>query len=83
MWSVNLTGGVALIFNICVLLTASVIILLGTWCIFNFFIWEVLLKWSFRFLKMYKLFVHFLIYRKRYFEWVKKYEGKIEEGAND
>jgi hypothetical protein len=79
----ELTGILAWVFNICVLVTSIAIILTGTWCILNFVVWEVLLRWALNFLKLYKVFVHFIMYRKRYFEWAKKYEGKIEEGSND
>ena len=79
----ELSGLLAWVFNICVLVTSIAIILTGTWCILNFVVWEVLLRWALNFLKLYKVFVHFIMYRKRYFEWAKKYEGKIEEGSND
>lgn len=80
---VHLTGALSWVFNICVLVTAISIMLAGTWCIINFILWEILIRWSLLYLKHYKLFVHFIMYRKRYLEWAKKYEGKTEPGAND
>lgn len=79
----ELSGSLSWVFNICVLGTSVIIILLGTWCVLNYFIWEILVRWAMQYLKLYKIFVHFIMYRRRYFEWAKKYEGKTEEGAND
>jgi len=79
----TLTGSLAWVFNLCVLITSAAVVLIGTWVVWEWFIWEVLIKSLLKSLRLYKIFVHFLMYRKRYFEWVKKYEGKIEEGAND
>lgn len=80
---VTLTGSLSWIFNFCVLLTAGSIIILGTWIILNHFVWEVLVRYSLKLLRLYKTFVLFIYYRKRFEKWFKKYEGKLEDGAND
>lgn len=80
---VTLSGSLSWILNLCVLVTTASIIILGTWLLFNYLVWEILVKHSLRFLKLYKVFVHFIFYRKRFEAWFKKYEGQIEPGAND
>lgn len=80
---VTLTGALSWIFNICVLGTSGAIIILGTWAIMNRLIWEILVKQALIYLKLYKSFVRFLFYQKRFNKWYNKYEGKTEEGAND
>ena len=80
---VTLTGSLSWVFNFCVLATSITIILLGTWIILNHLIWDILIKRALSFLNLYKLFVHFLMYRERYYKWAKKYENTLEEGAND
>ena len=79
---VTLTGSLSWILNFCALVTIGSIIILGTWVILNYFVWEVLVRRSLKYLKLYKVFVHFIFYRRRFEEWFNKYEGKIEEGAN-
>ena len=83
MDQITLTGSLSWILKICVLVTTGSIILVGTWIIINFFIWEILVQYSMRYLRLYSLFIHFIKYNKRYAKWVKKYEGKMEDGAND
>lgn len=78
-----LLGSLSWIFSIFVSGISIIIVILGAWIIINYFIWDILIRYSFKWLKVYKVFVHFIFYRKRYLEWAKKYEGKIEEGAND
>ncbi len=82
MNELTLTGGLAWIVNICILATIGSIVLLGTWCIFNYIIF-ILFQYSMRFFKMWGNFLNFCKYHKRYLKWAKKYEGKMEEGAND
>ena len=77
------SGGLSWILNFCVLVTVASILITGTWIILNYFVWDILVVRALKFLNLYKIFVHFIIYRKRYFKWAKKYEGKLEEGAND
>lgn len=79
----TLTGGISWIASICMLFTTAAIFLFGSWVILNFFVWDILVQYSMRYLRLYSLFIHFIKYNKRYAKWVKRYGGKMEEGAND
>ena len=81
--TVELTGILGWVFNFCVLVVIISILLTGTWCILNWFVWNVLVQYSLRYLRLYGTFLHFLKYHKRYLKWAKQYEGKTEPGAND
>jgi len=81
--NIELVGILKWIFTICVTATSVVIIIIGTWCVINWFIWNILVQYSLRWLNLYAIFLHFIKYNKRFLKWAKKYEGKIEEGAND
>lgn len=79
----HITGIAGAIITVVVLTLLLIIVLLGAWIILNVFIWEFLIRYSMLYLKEYKLFMHFIRYHNRYKKWAEKYEGKIEEGAND
>jgi hypothetical protein len=81
--NIELVGILKWIFTICVTATSVVIIITGTWIICNYIIWEVIIRSGLKFLKLYKVFVHFIYYRKRFEKWFNKYEGKYEPMAND
>ncbi|MEO5991407.1 MAG: hypothetical protein ABIP68_07190 [Ferruginibacter sp.] len=80
---IELSGILKWVFSVFITATGVTIIIAGAWNLFNYLLWELLIKTALRYLKMYKLFIHFLMYRKRYLKWQKKYEGKYEDGIND
>ena len=75
---VTLDSALSWILTICVLVTTASIIILGTWIILNYFVWEVLARRSLRFLKLEKPFIQFIFYRKQFMEWVKEHEGETD-----
>lgn len=62
----EITGIVSWILNICLLTTLAVIIITGTWFVFNYILWEFIVGPCLRMLRLYKIFIHFVMYRKRY-----------------
>ena len=81
--NIEITGPLGWVFVTCVGLVGSAILILGAWCILNWFIWNILVQYSLRWLRLYGTFLHFIKYHKRYLKWAKEYEGKTEPGAND
>ena len=79
----ELTGIVKWIFTVCVAVTTLSIIILGTWNILNYIIWQILLKRAFVWANIYPTFIRFIWFRKRFEKWLKEYKATLEEGVNE
>lgn len=61
----HFTGVIAYIISFIFVATAFVIVIVGAFCLWSYFIIEVLLKWTLRYLKLYKVFIEFIFERSR------------------
>lgn len=60
--SIELIGSILNIFEFCAGILALIIIVLGTWIILNYFIWEVLIRKAFSWTIYYKRLCYYLYY---------------------
>ncbi len=68
---IELHGALGWIAGFCVLFTTMAIILTGTWIVFQYLIWEILVKKIMQMFGIHKMFIQFIFYYRQFKEWRK------------